>query len=204
MSNFLNSWYFVTAFLGLIFIFFTRKAWNEVIKKAAIEIKNRFFTFKHPGQEQQKVAKTPGRSVDEHKEFRELLKKLNVKNFNEFNELLENAVRESLSDKSKIKELEARLGAVTELWKFYMFSYLNLFLVTDSKFALLWLHHNPGKTKEMFSLSIFVSPNIPAPNLQKEAIFNALVSNNLIFKDSRDLYSVSDIGKDFLAFLGVK
>jgi len=56
----------------------------------------------------------------------------------------------------------------------------------------------------MFKLSIFVSPNVSAPDLEKEAIFNALVSNNLVFKDSRDLYSVSIIGRDFLTFLGVK
>ena len=204
MSGFFNSWYFVTIVLGIVFIYFTRNAWNEVVKRAAIEIKHRFFSFKSTDQEQQKVTKIEDKSASERKEFRKLLKRLNVKNFNEFNKLLEDVVKEGLTDKSKINKLETRLEAVTNLWKFYMFSYFNLYLVANSKLALLWLYHKPAKTKEMFKLSILVSPNVSSPDLEKEAIFNALLSNNLIFKDSRDLYSVSDIGRGFLTFLGVK
>ena len=110
---------------------------NEVIRKAAIEINHRLLKFKSAGQEQQKVAKIEDKSASEHMEFKKLLKKLNVENFNEFNLLLENAVQESLSDKNKIKELETRLDTVIGLWKFYMFPYFNLYLVANSKLALL-------------------------------------------------------------------
>lgn len=137
IEKFLNSGYFVIIFLGTVFIFFTRKSLNEVIRKAAIEINHRLLKFKSAGQEQQKVAKIEDKSASEHMEFKKLLKKLNVENFNEFNLLLENAVQESLSDKNKIKELETRLDTVIGLWKFYMFPYFNLYLVANSKLALL-------------------------------------------------------------------
>ncbi len=203
MSSFFNSWHFVAIVLGIVFIFFTKKAWNEVIKRAAIEIKNRFFTFKSTGQEQQKVAKIEDKSATEHKEFKKLLNKLNVKNFSKFNKLLEDAVQESLSDKNKIKELETRLDTVIDLWKFYMFSYLNSYLVPNSKITLLWLYNHPNSTKDLFKLNIYLAPQILNQDLEKEAIFNALISNFLIAKDERDLYMVTNSGQGFLVFIGL-
>lgn len=203
MNSFFSSWYFVVIVLGTAFIFFTRKSLNEVIRKAAIEINHRLFKFKTTGQEQQKVTKVADESLSEHKEFKKLLVKLNVKNFTEFNKLLEEAVQESLSDKNKINELDNRLNTVISLWRFYMFSYLSVYLVPNSKIALLWLYNNPNSTKDMFKLTVNLPLQILNPDLEREAIFNALVSHFLIVKDDRDLYMVSDLGREFLVFVGL-
>jgi len=203
IEKFLSSIYFVVIFLGTVFIFFTRKSWNEVIRKAAIEINYRLFKFKSASQEQRKVAKIGDESAGEHTEFKKLLKKLNVRNFDEFNKLLEDAVQESLSDKNKIKELETRLETVVGLWKTYMFSFLKLYLVPNSKIALLWLYNHPNSTKEMLKLNIYLAPQILTPDIEREAIFNTLISNFLITKDNRDLYMITILGQEFLVFVGL-
>jgi len=203
MSSFFNSWYFVVIILGTIFIFCTRKSWNEVIKRAAIEIKNKFLSFKSTNQEQQKVKKADRKPGVEEKRLRVLYKNLGVGNFDEFDQLFGKLLKESYENKNKLNQQENSIKTIFTLWKFYMFSYLKLYLVPNSKLALLWLYNNPNQTKDMFQLSMFIPQSILTPIVEKEAIFNALISHNLIFKDIRDLYSVSNIGKDFLGFEGL-
>ena len=84
-----------------------------------------------------------------------------------------------------------------------MFSFLNLFLVPRSKLALIWLLNNPNSTKDMLLLNTIIPPEIENKALEKEAVFNALISHSLMEKDERDLYKVTDIGNDFLKFAGL-
>lgn len=84
-----------------------------------------------------------------------------------------------------------------------MFSYLNSYLVPNSKITLLWLYNHPNSTKDLFKLNIYLAPQILNQDLEKEAIFNALISNFLIAKDERDLYMVTNSGQGFLVFIGL-
>jgi len=83
--------------------------------------------------------------------------------------------------------------------KLYEFLYLNLYLVPNSKTALLWFI-NPS-TKDNFIYSFILPPQIVNQKEEKEAIFNALLSNGLIEQDGI-LFKISEKGKRFLKFLG--
>ena len=54
----------------------------------------------------------------------------------------------------------------------------------------------------MFQLNMIISPVVTNPDLEKESIFNALAGNGLISKGENDLYTVTNIGRDFLIFIG--
>ena len=72
-----------------------------------------------------------------------------------------------------------------------------------SKIALFWLNNNPSVTKELFCLSIVFPQEFENKEIEKEAVFSALLSHNLIQKNLSDLYSVTNIGQDFLKFTGL-
>lgn len=190
ISSFFTTTSVAIIIISIAFIFITHKAWNELIRKGALEIKNKFFNFKTSGQEQVKATS----NTNDQEEIKKLFEKIGVKNTNELDKLFDES-------KKQISERETSIRNLFNLWKLYMFSYLNLFLVLNSKIALLWFYNNPNSTKEMFKMQLYIPTQVLNIEIEREAIFTALISNYLIQKDQRDLYSVTNIGRDFLIFI---
>ena len=94
-------------------------------------------------------------------------------------------------------------GEATERVENFEFAYLNLALVLNTKFALMWffIQSNHSSTKENFLNSYILSPEITNPTIEKESIFNALLVNQLI-EHENGLYRITEKGKRFLRFLG--
>lgn len=85
----------------------------------------------------------------------------------------------------------------------FEFAYLNLILVQNTKQVLKWFFYQPShsSTKENF-LNVYILPAFIADPLpEKEAIFNALLVNQLI-EQQGDLFTISDKGIRFLQYLG--
>lgn len=189
----LPPWAIIIIILGLAFLFFTRKALNKAVNDASIKIRARFFNFNRKGEERQK--NIIGVSVDEIKNLKVLYKNIGIKKIDDIYLLLD-------EKKKVIQDSYAQKDTLFGLWKFYMFSFLNIFLVPRSKLALLWINNNPNVTKEMFCLSMVFPLVFDNKGFEKEAVFSSLLSHSLIQKNSNDLYSITNIGIDFLKFIG--
>jgi hypothetical protein len=178
--------------LGAIFLFITKSSLNRLIEKGVLVITNRWFRFNSTKQEPQKKR---GNEKEEIKQTRILYKSLNIKGASELKLLID--------EKNKnLYESKTRENTLFQLWKNYMFSYFNLFFVLNTKVALLWFYNNPSSSKEMFNLTYNLPPQITNQVLEKEIIFNVLLRNGLIEKDAKWLYSTSNMGHDFLTFIG--
>jgi len=83
-----------------------------------------------------------------------------------------------------------------------MFLYLDIFLVPNTKSALMWFFNNSSSTKSLFSTVFELPANIEDIDAQKEIIFNVLLNNALIIKSDSDQYMITDLGRDFLRHIG--
>ena len=197
MKEFFVSYQFVLIILGIFFIFITRKSWNNIIKKISLEnIVNMYFKWKNKNKKQTNLL-----SKEDEPKFRKLFFDLKVKSFDEFLLSLSSYVQTSEQTKVQIKEIENRNEELVNSLRFYMFSYLNLFLLNHTKEALVWFYNNPNITKEIFLNNIFLN-SILNLRSQKEIIFNIFLQHYLITKNQQDLYFVTDLGIDFLKFIG--
>jgi len=175
---FINPVSFSVIVIVCFFLFLTKKSWNSVVKKAVVRFTSKWLKI---DTEQQK--KLVGKKVISTSIVKQLYKNIDESH-------------------SKIEELRTHNQSLFKYWQFYMFSFLDKFLVLNSKTSLLWLFNNPGSTKELFQLNMVVSNLVKNIDLEKESIFNALLVHSLINKDDKDLYTVSNIGRDFLKFIG--
>jgi len=116
-------------------------------------------------------------------------------------ETLETLSREKENKESQIFKQQEVIRYWAERAELYEFLYLNLYLVYNSKLALRWFI-NPS-TKDNFIYSFPLPPQIVNQITEKEAIFNALLSNGLIEQDGL-VFKISEKGKRFLKFLGYK
>lgn len=197
ISGFVNSWKFVVVVLILAFLVIFKKTIETLLGKVSLEkILNKVVGMWNKNKTQAKF--TPKEDLLKIKKF---FTDIKVKSFDDFYNQLTVYVQSSERTKSKVQELEKSNQELFNLWKVYMFSYLDLFLVYSSKSALLWFYNHPYITKDYFTNN-FILPNfVVDQNNQKEIIFNILLQNYLILKDVRDLYSVTNIGRDFLIFI---
>ncbi|MCX6738085.1 MAG: hypothetical protein NTY11_01535 [Candidatus Parcubacteria bacterium] len=116
-------------------------------------------------------------------------------------------IDEALNSLSKEKESkEAEIGNQNEIIKYLTeraelneFAYLSLYLVNNSKLALSWFNSQVANssTKENFIAQFALPPQIINPLAEKEAIFNALLVNDLI-EQTGVLFKTSDKGVRFL------
>lgn len=112
----------------------------------------------------------------------------------EFSRLTE----EASSKEQQIKDKDRFIKYLIYRSERYEFLYLNLYLVTNTKSILNWFNTMVGVTKELFNL--YFQTTITTP-LEREAIFNALLSNGLIELSGAN-YKISDKGIRFLRFIG--
>jgi hypothetical protein len=83
----------------------------------------------------------------------------------------------------------------------YEFAYLNLYFVPNTKNILLWFNSQNSCTHQYFIYNYQLPSVIINPAAEKEAILNALVTNQLVDYDS-SLIKINDKGKRFLRFIG--
>lgn len=193
LKNLLPSWALVIIVLGVTFLYLTRKSWNKVVDDAAIKIRTKIFNFDRKGEERQKNIKDSNN--EESKKIKALYERLGVSKADDIYVLLE-------TNKKVVEESKVQQNTLFNLWRHYMLSFLNLFLVPRSKLCLLWITANPKSTKELILLKIEFPKEFENKEMEKEAVFSALLSHSLIQKNQQDLYSVTNIGIDFLKFVG--
>jgi len=124
---------------------------------------------------------------------------LNKEQLKQIEETFETLSKEKEDKEVRISQQQEVIRYWVERAELYEFLYLNLYLVYNSKAALLWFI-NPS-TKDNFIYSFFLPPQIVNQIAEKEAIFNALLSSGLIEQDGL-LFKISGKGKRFLKFLG--
>jgi hypothetical protein len=110
--------------------------------------------------------------------------------------------KKELETESKRAESLAKINdELLSLSKFWFFSFLNIYLVHNTKRALM-LFKNQPMTKELFKQYFDLPQEIPNHELEKERIFNVLLMFKLIEKKSDDLYHITNTGEEFLKFIG--
>lgn len=100
------------------------------------------------------------------------------------------------SSTGKENDRELELKEISE------FLYINSFLVNNSKRALFWFYNqkNQSSTKQNFISMFPLQEQIIDQTIEKENIFNALFSTQLLEKDGEN-FNVSEKGTKFLKIL---
>lgn len=119
-------------------------------------------------------------------------------------------IDEAFSNLSKEKETKEQESAnkdqiikyFIEKSELYEFAYLSLYLVTNSKHALLWFYNQTlnSSTKDNFIAQFIIPPQIINPAAERESIFNALLINGLL-EQNGILFKVSEKGMKYLKYL---
>lgn len=111
---------------------------------------------------------------------------------------VEATTTESQNKDNVIKYLAER----SELLEFKLLDRVDL--VLNTKLALNWFYFqtNRSSTKDNFKVAFALPAQIVNPEAEKEAIFNALLVNNLIEDTHDSLYKVTDKGERFLKVIG--
>jgi hypothetical protein len=109
--------------------------------------------------------------------------------------------KKELETEGKRAESLAKINdELLALSKFWFFSFLNIYLVHNTKRALMLFKDQP-MTKELFEQKFDLPQEIPNHELEKETIFNVLLMFKLIEKKSDDLYHITNTGEEFLKFI---
>lgn len=200
LYDFINSWYFVTIFLGTIFLVLVRDSLKKLVDKIRFSFKKEDLDVStSPAEESQEKA-----GKEELKKMKDFLKEIGAIDFDGFKQSFLKLLEGLEGQKKKMKEAEDKTNALFKLVTLYDFKYLDLYLVFNSKTALLWFYNLRSKpvTKEFFLLSFELPPTLEKQSLEKEAIFSVLVSENLIEKSGKGLCQITQKGIDFLRFIG--
>ena len=107
------------------------------------------------------------------------------------------------SKQKEIEQLKKWVVFLLNRSEFFEFQYLNQFLAEHTKIALLFLNQEKRVTKELFMQKIYVPENISDKNLERAAVLNALITNELV-QEKNSVISISEKGEKYLDFIGVK
>lgn len=99
-----------------------------------------------------------------------------------------------------IESLKESITLLLHRLEIYEFAYLNLFLVTNTKYALLWFYNQPNysSTKENFVHSFQLVEYIQNEMPEKESIVNVLLQNQLLILENAPLLTVTEKGERLL------
>ena len=116
--------------------------------------------------------------------------------------LVENLEDTNKQKESEVEDYKAALRVTRERAENYEFAYLNLALVYNTKRALSWfeIQTNKSSTRENFMSHFTLQTEIKNLHTEKDAIFNALLVNELIIHDG-GLYRVTEKGERFLLYM---
>lgn len=133
------------------------------------------------------------------KEWWMILTKEEVDNIREEYQNLELKTTEQ---NTQIEDKDLLIKYLMERSEIYEFAYLNGFLVMNTKLWLRWFYNLGGLTKEYFKVSFSLSAEILNHEVEKEAIFNALLVNELINKESwQEVFKVTLKWERFLKYI---
>ena len=206
------SWPLLIFILGAIFLFKFSNSIKTLLENLHI-LKAGPFEFSQQSKKKRQGKKIEGIKKDEIASIKEESDELK-KNVEIISREKQKITKESKQKERVIKELLKTMNkfvtiltrstnAIVSLAKraeLYEFAYLNLYLVYNSKLALLWFY-KVSFTKENFINSFPLPPQIINQTAEKEAIFNALLANGLIEQDGI-LFRITEKGKRFLKYLG--
>ena len=124
---------------------------------------------------------------------------LNKKQLQQVENAFNNLTKEKEEKEQEIANQSQVIKYFVERAELYEFAYLFLYLVQNSKFALLWFYNqiSNSSTKDNFTLQFPLQPQIINPITEKEAIFNALLVNGLL-EQVGILFKTSEKGIKFL------
>jgi hypothetical protein len=215
ISEIFRSWPFWSCVGFSIFIFIFRKDISKFIEKMKITSKiGTIESQKEPEEIQKEMQKEKFielKSLEEHlKEKEEKLRDLEIRYKKEKIEKekvigicksYESLVKDLLETNRLLIKKNEELNKLVKLW---FFNFLNVFLVYNTKQALLFFKMNGPMTKELFKKKFYLPPIIPDHELEKETIFNVLLTYRLIELNKEDsLYHITSLGEEFLKFVGL-
>lgn len=127
---------------------------------------------------------------------------LNDEQLKQLDDLFSNLSKEKESKEVEVANQSEIIKYLAERAELYEFAYLSLYLVHDSKRALLWFNSQPSSssTKENFTAQFVLLSQIINPFAEKEAIFNALLVNSLVEQNGA-LFKISEKGVRFLRYI---
>lgn len=124
---------------------------------------------------------------------------LSKEQFQQIDDAFNNLSKEKETKEQESANKDQIIKYFVERSELYEFAYLSLYLVANSKLALLWFFNQPSSssTKENFIAQFILPPQIINPFAEKEAIFNALIVNGLL-EQNGILFKVPEKGIKFL------
>ena len=200
LTHFLNSWYFVSVFLGTVFLILVRDSLKKLVDKIRFSIKrDNVDVSTIPASEPQEK-----KGADELQKMKEFFAEIGVVDFDTFKKSFVKLIDGLEGQKKKMQEAESKTNSLFQLVSLYDFKYLDLYLVFNTKTALLWFYNLKQKpvTKDFFMLGFELPPLLKNHKLEREAIFGALLGEGLIEKTGKGLYQITKKGADFLQFIG--
>lgn len=198
--NFLEiiiSWPFSFGLVSLIFVY----KFSQEIKKFLNDV----VSIKAGGFEAHRQSEFIGKDLKE--EIGENLENQGIvitpQQLDELEENIANLSKERDEKEKEVLDKENSVKYYQEKAEVYEFAYLSIFLVENSKKALNWFYKqfNYSSTKENFLGNFLLSADINDPQREKEAIFNALLVNQLIILQE-GLYVVTEKAERFLKYIG--
>ncbi len=124
---------------------------------------------------------------------------LNKVQLQQVEDAFSNLTKEKEEKEQEIENQSQVIKYFIERAELYEFAYLSLYLVQNSKLALLWFYNqiSNSSTKDNFTLQFPLHPQIINPVAEKEAIFNALLINGLL-EQASGFFKISEKGIRFL------
>jgi hypothetical protein len=195
-ENFLNSWYGVAVLLGGVLIVFTHRSLGKFIEKLTLRFQreNLMVATEHS------VEQLDVEDTGEFKKIQASMSELHISADREFGDFLDSVKRHLMSYPLTKREVRGLIHTIFTIKEQYEFAYLNLFLVANTKRAMLLLFERETVTKELFLSLIPLPEEIEDRQNQKEIIFNVLLCHHLISFE-HGLCKVSDKGERFLEFI---
>lgn len=188
------SWPVVFLIVALIFIF----KFKESIK---LFLENMASIKVGPFEASQIQTKIPEEKIED--QLTENLQEkgiiLSQEQVQKLDEVFNNLSKEKETKEQEIADKEQAIKYFAERAELYEFAYLSLYLVFNSKLALLWFYNQTSNTstKENFNSQFILNNPVINPFAEKEAIFNALLVNGLL-EQNGSLFKTSEKGTRFL------
>lgn len=187
----LFSWPVAISIIGLIFIF----KFSQSVK---IFLENLNFLKVGPVEAGQRQQPTTSKDIEE--KVTENLEQQGITLTTQQLQQIDQAFQEK---ETLLTNKDKTIKYLLERAELFEFSYLTLSLVYNTKVALMWFYLQllHSSTKENFINSYILPFNITDPLAEKEAIFNALLTGQLL-EQNGSLFNVTEKGKRFLKYLG--
>ncbi len=190
------SWPVVFLVVALVFIFKFKESIKFFLENiASIKV--------GPFEASQRQSKVPEEKIEDQitENLQEQGITLSREQIQQIDEAFNNLTKEKETKEQENTSKDQVIKYFAERAEIYEFAYLSLYLVYNSKLALVWFNNqiSNSSTKENFTAQFPIRPQIVNPLAEKEAIFNALLVNGLL-EQNGILFKVSEKGTRFLRY----